>query len=150
MNTVLILALAFGLPLAFVLGMGAGIELYRARRTRDPLSVDGLAERADVNGCALVGIARQIDRAIDAQPGSLHGAEMATWSRAIKRIAVEHLECINAIGLDALARVGSGPVHLGDWRRSDAAKQADPVRMRRWGDQAARESFLRERERPHA
>ena len=108
--------------------------------------MDRLAERADVNGCRLVGIARQLDlglvRGIEAE-------QMGHWSGQLKQIAVEHLQCINAISLDALQRVQAGPVHLGDWRRSDRDKRVDPDRMCRWGDRAAREDFVQHRNSHH-
>lgn len=146
MNTVsiipLLLVAAICLPGGLIAGWCAHVVYRRERQAQDPLSVDGLAERADINGSRMVAIARQMDESVQHEGDTLRAAELRCWSRELKRFAYEHLQCVNALTLDSLHAVGIGPVHLGDWRKPDSQKAADPERMRRWGDAAGRNDFI--------
>lgn len=118
MNTNLVLwsalaSIALGL---FALGWMTHSMVRRRRHLVSPISVDGLADRADVNGSELVRLARDIRKVAANEQRGLHQGQMLRWAAVIEGVAVEHLECINAITLDSLAAVGDRtPVHLGDF-----------------------------------
>ena len=133
---------AICLPGGLIAGWCAHLVYRRERQADDPLSVDGLAERADINGSRMVAIALHMDESAKAEGDTLRAAELRCWSRELKRFAYEHLQCVNALSLESLANVGIGPVHLGDWRKPDSEKAAEPGRMRRWGDIAGRNDFI--------
>lgn len=118
MNTNLVLwsalaSIALGL---FLLGWMSHALFRRRRYLVSPISVDGLAERADVNGSALVRIAREM-RGVAADEGDgVVASELLRWAPLLEQAAVEHLECINAISLDAMQAVSeTQPVHLGEF-----------------------------------
>ncbi|MGO1072880.1 hypothetical protein [Lysobacter sp. CA199] len=66
---------------------------------------DRLARRADRNGRALLELADEIEQYLLAQ--QLSGASIRPqrhWPRLCRRMAVEHLDCINRLMLDGLRR----------------------------------------------
>lgn len=87
----------------------------RRRQLVSPLAVDHLADRADVNGQALVQIARDMRAAAQGEQREARCAELLRWARNCEQAALEHLECINAITLDRLESMPDVPVYLGDF-----------------------------------
>ncbi|MEH6417170.1 hypothetical protein [Pseudomonas sp. CGJS7] len=66
---------------------------------------DRLAQRADRNGRALLELADEIERYLAMQ--QLSGASIQPqrhWPRLCRRLAVDHLDCINRLMLDGLRR----------------------------------------------
>jgi hypothetical protein len=103
-------------------------NLWRSwRQLVSPLAVDGLSERADVNGCLLVVMAREMRAAADAEQRQVRKGQLLRWARVCECAALEHLECINAISLDNLETIASGvPVHLGDFRPPTGERRRNP------------------------
>lgn len=124
------------LPVALVLvatlvsGIALGVlghALWRRRRQLvSPLSVDGLAERADVNGQALVQMAKAMRERAAEEQRDIRRTELLRWARLAEQSAQEHLECINAISLDALQQVSEATVHLGDFRPASDDRRRNP------------------------
>lgn len=115
-NLILLVVLASIVVGLFALGWMSCDWVRRRKALYSPLSVDGLAERSDVNGTQLVKLARRMRAMAAEEQREIHKAQLLDWARALERAAVEHLECINAISLDALQSVGDRvPVHLGDF-----------------------------------
>lgn len=78
-----------------VLAAGA-VFAWRARSA----SRMRLAAQADVNGRALLGLAAALERHadwLDASGTGVSGAEQRRWARLCRRIAGEHLHCINQL-----------------------------------------------------
>ena len=121
-----LLVLVATLVSGIALGVLAHATWRRRRQLVSPLSVDGLAERADVNGQALVQMAKAMrERAAEEQRDNRR-TELLRWARLAEQAAQEHLECINAISLDALQQVSEATVHLGDFRPSGEDRRRNP------------------------
>ena len=121
-----LLVLVATLVSGIALGVLAHATWRRRRQLVSPLSVDGLAERADVNGQALVQMAKAMrERAAEEQRDNRR-TELLRWARLAEQAAQEHLECINAISLDALHQVSEATVHLGDFRPASDDRRRNP------------------------
>lgn len=106
----LYLYLAIAAGFAFAFGW-LGCAIIAGRRER--LDALELAERADVNGQRLLVIARGLR---DTPAPAEHRHDLDRWAGMLEDIARAHLECINAIGLEAMHQVNpAAPVHLGDF-----------------------------------
>lgn len=96
--------------LAFAAGYVASAIVANRRDRHDTLS---MAERADVNGARLLVIARGLR---DTPVRIEERVQLDGWARDLEDIAVAHLECINAINLDALHIVrGEQAPYLGEF-----------------------------------
>lgn len=103
-------------------------NIWRRRVQRvSPLAVDGLSERADVNGCLLVAMAKEMRTAAAVEQRTVRKSQLLRWAKSCEQTALEHLECINAISLDALQQVSDSPVHLGDFRPDDDRRRNPPL-----------------------
>lgn len=106
----LYLYLAIAAGFAFAFGW-LGCAIIAGRRER--LDALELAERADVNGQRLLVIARGLR---DTPAPAEHRQDLDRWAKVLEDIARAHLECINAIGLEAMHQVSpAATVHLGDF-----------------------------------
>lgn len=111
MNAYLIVGGALAIAcIAFTIGWVASAIVGR----RELLTLQERAERADINGKRALVIARGLRNTPVAD--SFHRAELDRWAHDLEAIAVAHLECINAIGIDALAVVTDRPQYLGEFR----------------------------------
>lgn len=96
-------------------------RLWSSRRER-------LATREDANGRALLRLARDIDtHALALQRQGQPWEQQRQWSALCRRVAIEHLACINALLLDAdtgasLVRDGLATSEAAGLRRADAAR----------------------------
>lgn len=77
------------------------------RRWRDR---PGLAERESRNGDALLHLAREIEaHVVQLERAGRFAGEQRRWARLCRRIAGEHLECVNALLLESLRREAARP-----------------------------------------
>ena len=121
-----LLVLVATLVSGIALGVLAHATWRRRRQLVSPLSVDGLAERADVNGQALVQMAKAMRERAAEEQRDTRRTELLRWARLAEQAAQEHLECINAISLDALQQVSEATVHLGDFRPASDDRRRNP------------------------
>ena len=127
MQYLIVIAWAAMLAIATALGWLLSSEWRRRRGLVSPLSVDGLKERADVNGCNLVRIAKLMRDAAATEKRHAHKAQLLLWAKHCEQTALEHLECINALSLDALQTVADQPVHLGEFRPTRDRRRNPPL-----------------------
>ena len=107
----LLLYIAFAAGFFFAFGWLACAIILGARIRLD---AQQLAERADDNGRQLMVIARGLRGLM----GPLVAArpQLDEWAGDLERVAVAHLECVNAIGIDALHAVrGDQAQYLGEF-----------------------------------
>ena len=77
------------------------------RRWRDR---PGLAERESRNGDALLYLAREIEAHVaQLERAGRSAGEQRRWARLCRRIAGEHLECVNALLLESLRHEAARP-----------------------------------------
>lgn len=98
-----------GLAAALVLLVAAAAFALAVwtRRWRDR---PGLAERESRNGDALLHLAREIEaHAAQLERAGRSAGEQRRWARLCRRIAGEHLECVNALLLESLRREAARP-----------------------------------------
>ena len=98
-----------GLAAALVLLVAAAAFVLAVwtRRWRDR---PGLAERESRNGDALLYLAREIEaHVVQLERAGRFAGEQRRWARLCRRIAGEHLECVNALLLESLRREAARP-----------------------------------------
>lgn len=84
-----------------------------------------LAERADVNGQRLCAIAREL-RSLAAGASRADPWRLRDWAADLDGAAAAHLQCINAIGIEALRAAGATEGgYLGELRLHPARRAAD-------------------------
>lgn len=97
-----------------------------SRQRQRASSLEALARRADINGKRLLQLIRTMRdmAAIDASP--VRKAQMRGWAAEVEALAVQHLECINAISIEALQACTDKPVHLGDFKPAMVERRRNP------------------------
>lgn len=114
----------WALLIGFAGGAGVGVGVGGAlcwlwHQERPVEGLQGLAARADRHGQQLLQIAATLRRT---SPHTMtHGLWQEHAARELERIALAHVECINAISLESLREVSGEPVHLGSFRIRGAA-----------------------------
>ena len=97
--------LAAALALAVALG-AAALAVWMRRQRSQP----DLAERESRNGEALLSLAREIDLHVaQLERAGRSAGEQRRWARLCRRVACEHLECVNLLLLEGLRREARSP-----------------------------------------
>lgn len=93
---------AVWLSLGLLLAVVAALVAVYGRLARRASDRERLARRADRNGRALLELADEIDLAVLLQSfGGDAALPRRHWSRLCRRLAMEHLECINRLMFDS-------------------------------------------------
>ncbi|KRA20851.1 hypothetical protein [Lysobacter sp. Root604] len=102
-------SVAAGLAAALALLIAAAACALAVSMRRQP-SLPELAERESDNGDTLLWLAREIERHVaQSEQAGRNAGEQRRWARLCRRIAGEHLECVNALMLEGLRREAPSP-----------------------------------------
>ncbi|SFK95822.1 hypothetical protein SAMN04487938_2635 [Lysobacter sp. cf310] len=100
---------AAGLAAALALLVAAAACVLAVSMRRPP-SLPELAERESRNGDSLLWLAREIELQVaQLERAGRNAGEQRRWARLCRRIAGEHLECVNALMLEELRREAPSP-----------------------------------------
>lgn len=77
---------------------------------RRPRTLSDLAERESRNGDSLLWLAREIEQQVaQLERAGRNASEQRRWARLCRRVAGEHLDCVNALMLEGLRREAAAP-----------------------------------------
>jgi len=83
---------------ALLLLIACVVSFLLGRRRLSPRMRERLAAREDANGCSLLQLAAEIEsHALQLERSGLPVRTTQAWAQLCRRIAAEHLACINAL-----------------------------------------------------
>lgn len=101
------IAAGLAAALALLVAAAACVLALSMRRSR---TLSDLAERESHNGDTLLRLAREIEQQVaQLERAGRNASEQRRWARLCRRIAGEHLECVNALMLEDLRREAPSP-----------------------------------------
>lgn len=104
MNIDPILVLLLALCVLLIgLGMAIGMKMPSHREP----TINELAEQAECNGIELIRLRNECLAAAQAADNAFDRSRLQRWAQTAERTAGQHLQCINAIQIESLCKVGA-------------------------------------------